>query len=427
MSRAAAPERGTTRVDAPRRASWVARIQSVPTASILVGLVVLLCVVGLVMVSSAGSVISINLYGTPWAIVLREILWMAVGVAAFVFTSRLDYRRWRRFSGVLLIGTFFLLLVVLVPGVGIHASGASRWIGFGQFQVQPSEVMKLVLAVFGADFLVRRRARGANYRMMLGPLLMVASAAALLILLQPDLGTALVIGAVTIALLFGSGVPLRPVAKLFGILAVLGVLVSLTSSYRRQRLLSFIHPGSHQSSSGYQVVQSLIGLGSGHLFGLGLGAGRQKWGLLPNAHTDFIFSVIGEELGLIGAIVVLVLLGAFAWFGLRAALRAPDEFGSLLGVALVAWIATETVINVGAVVGILPVTGIPLPFISFGGSSLIISMIAAGILVNIARQERRPGLSLHRAPAQRPERARHPRIHAQGSPGRPRRPLTAPR
>jgi cell division protein FtsW len=178
--------------------------------------------------------------------------------------------------------------------------------------------------------------------------------------------------------------------KVGGGLVVLAVIVGLVEPYRRARLLSFLDPNAHAKGSGYQVVQSLIGLGSGHLFGLGLGSSREKWGLLPNAHTDFIYSVIGEELGLIGAIAVLAALVAFAWFGLRAAGRAPDRFGSLLAVTLVAWIASETFINIGAVVGLLPVTGIPLPFISFGGSSLVITLAAAGMLVNIARHEVRP-------------------------------------
>ncbi len=380
-------------------ATWVVAVKSLPTSSILLGLVAVLCAVGLVMVGSASEVISLSLYGSPWAILIREVMWMAFGAIALFFACRFDYRRWRQLRVPLLVVTFVLLLAVLVPGLGVHASGSSRWIGFGQFRLQPSELMKLALAVFGADLVVRRREQGATYRTMVGPLLIVAGLAVLLIILQPDMGTALVVGCVTMAVLFGSGVSMGPVVKVIGVLAFLALVVAVVSPYRRARLLSFIDPGAHQSGSGYQVVQSLIGLGSGHLFGLGLGAGRQKWGLLPNAHTDFIFSVVGEELGLLGALAVLLLLGGLAWFGLRAATRAPDEFGSLLAMALVAWLLAETVINVGAVIGLLPVTGIPLPFISFGGSSLVITMVAAGILVNIARQERVPGAVARRPSA----------------------------
>jgi cell division protein FtsW len=312
---------------------------------------------------------------------------MAVGLFALWFAARFDYVRWRKLSAVILIVTFVLLLAVLVPGIGVKVSGSSRWIGAGEFRIQPSELMKLALALFGADLLVRKIERGGTYRTMAGPLMLVAGGGGLLILAQPDMGTALVLGCITIALLFASGVPMRPVLKVLMSLAVLAIIVGLISPYRRARILSLFDPGAHSSTSGYQVLQSLIGLGSGHLFGLGLGSGRQKWGYLPNAHTDFIFSVIGEELGLVGALAVLALLGALAWFGLRAAVRAPDRFGGLLAIALVAWIVAETVINVGAVIGALPVTGIPLPFISFGGSSLVLTMLAAGILVNIARHE----------------------------------------
>jgi len=206
--------------------------------------------------------------------------------------------------------------------------------------------------------------------------------------LQPDMGTAVVLGCVGLSVLYASGVSFRPILKVGAVVAALAVVVSLAVPYRRERLLSFLDPGAHASGSGYQVVQSLIGLGSGHIFGVGLGDGTEKWGFLPNPHSDFIFSVIGQELGLVGTISVLVLLGALCWFGLRVANRAPDRFGGLLAVALVAWIGVETVINVGAVIGLLPVTGIPLPFVSYGGSSLVITMAGAGILVSIARRER---------------------------------------
>ena len=371
-------------------AGWVVSVQGIPTATILLAVIGCLCVFGVVMVGSASTVISMSIYGSPWGILIREIIWMAVGVAAMVLACRFDYRRWRRLSPVLLVGTFGLLLVVLVPGLGVHAMGSSRWIGFGQLRVQPSELMKLALVLFGADLLVRRADRGGSHRTMTGPLLLVSGAAAVLVLLQPDMGTAAVLVCIALGLLFASGVPLKPVAKVLGGLVLLGLMVALFSPYRRARIFSFLNPSAHSSGSGYQVVQSLIGLGSGHLFGLGLGSGREKWGYLPNAHTDFIFSVIGEELGLVGAVAVLALLGCLAWFGLRAAARAPDRFGGLLAVAVVTWVMAETLINVGAVIGLLPVTGIPLPFISFGGSSLVITMAAVGILVNVARHER-PG------------------------------------
>jgi cell division protein FtsW len=364
--------------------------RGVPTSSLLLALIGVLCVFGVVMVGSASEVVSIATYGSPWAILVREIMWMTIGIVVLVITCRVDYRRWRRLGGPLLIVSIVLLFIVLVPGIGVSAGGSSRWIGFGQFRIQPSELTKLALAVFGADLVVRREQRGGDHRTIIGPLLLVASLAGGLVLLQPDMGTALVLACITLALLVASGVSMRPLAKVGGGLVVLAVVVGLIEPYRRARILSFLDPTAHAKGSGYQVVQSLIGLGSGHLVGLGLGSSHEKWGLLPNAHTDFIYSVIGEELGLVGAVAVLAALVAFAWFGLRAAQRAPDRFGSLLSVTLVAWIASEAFINIGAVVGLLPVTGIPLPFISFGGSSLVITLAAAGMLVNVARHEIRP-------------------------------------
>ncbi len=358
----------------------------VSTSTVLLVDVALLCVMGLVMVGSASSVISIDTYGTPWAIFIREAMWMAIGVVALWLALRFDYRKLRRFSPIVLVVTFGLLLVVLVPGLGVRAMGSSRWVGFGQFRLQPSELMKLALALFAADFITRRLDQRATDRRIIGPVLLVTGAASVLILAQPDMGTAMVLGCIALALLFVSGVRLGPVMKVMGALAVLALIVAVASPYRRARLLSFLDPSGHGSSSGYQVVQSLIGLGSGHLFGTGIGGGQAQWGFLPNAHTDFIFSVIGEQLGILGALLVLFLLGGFLWLGIRAATRAPDRFGALLAIGLVAWVGAETLINVGAVVGVLPVTGIPLPFISFGGSSLVITMAAAGILVNVAKQ-----------------------------------------
>lgn len=369
----------------PARAGWASRIGTRRGIALLVGV---LCVFGVVMVGSASPVISLSLYGSPWAILVRQLMWMGVGAGALLLLARFDYHRWRALRGPLVVVTMGLLVVVLVPHLGVTAGGSSRWIGFGAFQLQPSELMKLALAVFAADLLTRRVGRFTEPKRVIVPVLLVLGVSGLLILKQPDMGTALVLSAIAFGILFMGGVPMGPIAKILGAFGVVAVVVGLADPYRRDRILSFLNPGAHQSGSGYQVWQSLIGLGSGHLFGLGLGGGRQKWGTLPNAHTDFIFSVVGEELGLVGAVVLLGLFFALAWFGLRAATRAPDRFGSLLAVGITTWITSQAVINIGAVVGVLPVTGIPLPFISFGGSSLIITMAAVGILLNIASHER---------------------------------------
>jgi cell division protein FtsW len=302
--------------------------------------------------------------------------------------ARIDYRAWRKWSVPLVAAAVLLLLAVLVPGVGVTAGGSARWIGFGLLRLQPSELMKLAMVVFAADIVVKRTDRSAPAKQVIAPVLGVLVVSAALIIKQPDMGTAMVLSCIAFGILFMSGVQLAPLTKV--LVAFLGVatVFALSDSYRRDRILSFVNPGAHQAGSGYQVWQSLIGLGSGHLFGLGLGGGREKWGTLPNAQTDFIFSVVGEELGLIGAVFVLVLFFALAWYGFRAASRAPDRFGCLMAVGVTTWIISQAVINVGAVIGVLPVTGIPLPFISFGGSSLVITLAAVGILMNIAMQER---------------------------------------
>lgn len=359
----------------------------ISTETGLKAVVTALCIVGVVMVGSASPVISKSLYGTTWSLLLREVIWMVVGVGALLFVRRVDYRSLRRLRVPFLLGTLALLVAVLVPHVGVRSGGSSRWIGTGEVRIQPSELMKLAMAIFAADLLDRRSQRIGESRAVVGPILTVLAVAGILIIKQPDMGTALVLAAITFGLLFAGGVPLLPIGKVLGSFAVLGLVIGLADPYRRARLLSFLHPAANSAGSGYQVLQSLIGLGTGHLYGLGLGGGREKWGLLPNAHTDFIFSVIGEELGLFGAVAVLGLFVLLALLGLRVAGRAPDRFGSLLAVGITVGIASQAFINIGAVIGILPVTGIPLPFVSFGGTSLVITMVAIGVLLNIAGQE----------------------------------------
>jgi cell division protein FtsW len=350
------------------------------------------------MVGSASPLISLQLYGSAWTLFSRQAMWMVAGVLVMVVAARIDYRAWRRWRAVMVGGTMALLVAVLVPGLGVTSGGSSRWIGVGSFGIQPSELMKFALAVFVADLLTRRVDRIATPKVVLVPVFAVLGVAALLILKQPDMGTAMVLCCITFGIIFMAGVRLGPIVKVMGAFVVLALVVGMAEPYRRDRLLSFLNPGASKSGAGYQVWQSLIGLGSGHLFGMGLGGGHGKWLVLPNAQTDFIFSVVGEELGLLGAVVVLLLFFALAVYGMRAAVRAPDRFGSLLAVGITVWITSQAVINIGAVVGVLPVTGIPLPFISFGGTSLVITLAAVGVLLNIAGQERVRG----RTPGRRP-------------------------
>jgi cell division protein FtsW len=283
----------------------------------------------------------------------------------------------------------------------VTVGGSSRWLGFGSFRLQPSELVKLALVVYLADVLARRLDRDGDASGVLKPVVGIFTVVGALVLKQPDMGTALVIAAVVFGLLFAAGIRGATMAKLGGVAVAAAFVIGMAEPYRKARLLSFMHPWADPTSTGYQVVQSLVGLGSGGLAGVGLGASRAKWGFLPNAHTDFIFSIIGEELGLIGSVLVVGLFVAFAMMGLRAARRAPDRFGGLLAVGVTVWLTAQAILNIGAVIGMLPVTGVPLPLVSFGGSSLVINMAAIGILLNIAAQERQPAAEgrRFRAPA----------------------------
>jgi cell division protein FtsW len=358
------------------------------TVGLLLGLVAVLDVIGLVMVLSASSVTALRAYGTAWVFFERQLLWVGVGSLLLVVTMRVDYRVWRRLVVPLLGVTVTLLVLVLVPGFGISVGGSARWLGIGIFRIQPSELAKLAVVVFAADVLTRRADHISSTRMTVVPVLLVFSVIALLVLVQPDLGTTLVLACIVMAVLFIAGVPLHTMAAVAVLAGVGTSLAGMTKSYRRGRLLCFLHPASDPGNACYQLRQSLVGLGSGHVMGVGLGASRAKWGFLPNAHTDFIFAIIGEEVGLIGSLLVAGLFVAFAVLGVRAASRAPDRFGALLAGGITAWVVGQAFINIGAAIGTLPVTGVPLPFVSFGGSSLVIAMAATGILINVARQSR---------------------------------------
>jgi cell division protein FtsW len=366
-------------------------------AVLLVATVAVLNVVGVVMVLSASSVASLTNYGSPWYFFLRQIMWTALGLAAFVFALRFDYRRWRTLIRPLLVVSIVLLVVVLVPGIGIYVSGSRRWLGAGMFRFQPSEIAKLALLLYAADLVSRRSGEIADWRRVLRPVVLMLVLFTALVMKEPDLGSAMVLAIVVLAVLVAGGVKKRHLAVVFGLGITAVTFLALAEPYRRTRMLTFLDPFADSSNAGYQISQSLIALGSGGFTGVGLGAGRAKWNFLPNAHTDFIFAIIGEELGLIGCFLVMGLFIAFAVFGARAALRAPDRFGALIAAGATVWVVGQAVINIGAVVGLLPVTGIPLPFVSFGGSALITTMLATGILVNVARQGRAPTRAAARA------------------------------
>jgi cell division protein FtsW len=354
----------------------------------LLATIVVLNLVGLVMVLSSSSVEALANYGSPWLFFKRQLAWTTLGFAGLLITSRIDYRLLRRYVGPALLLSAGLLLLVLVPGVGITVNGSTRWLGFGALRFQPSELAKLGVLLYCADLLARRAASVGDWRVVLRPVGLMFCFFGGLVMLQPDMGTTITMAIAAGSILFVGGIRGRHMAAVLGIGFVVGSFLAVVEPYRRARLMSFIDPFDHYKEGGYQVAQSLIALGDGGWTGVGLGAGRAKWLFLPNAHTDFIFAIIGEELGLVGCALVLFLFGAFAVLGVRATLRAPDRFGSLLAAGITGWFVGQAIINVGAVTGALPVTGVPLPFVSFGGSALLFMMCAAGILLNVARQGR---------------------------------------
>jgi cell division protein FtsW len=348
--------------------------------------IVVLNLLGLVMVLSASSVSALDTYGSSWYIAMRQGLWLLVGTAGAVVVSKRDYHSWRRWSVPALAVSVVLLGLVLVPGVGVTVNGSSRWLGYGPFSLQPSELAKLTVLLFVADLLARRAAWMADLRLTLVPVFVVFGGVALLLLKQPNLGTTLVLGSIVLAALFVAGAPLVPLAGVGITGALLATGLALAASYRRARVLAFLDPWADPLNKGYQNIQSLVGIASGGITGVGLGRSRAKWGFLPYAHTDFIFAIIAEELGLVGALVVVALFLALVVLGAQAAAHAPDRFGMLLAAGITAWFGVQAFVNIGAVIGILPITGVPLPFVSYGGSSLVFSMIGAGLLLNVARQ-----------------------------------------
>ena len=345
----------------------------------------LLIVMGLMMVLSASSVEALRSYGGAWVFFQKQAAWVAVGTAAMVVTALWDYRRWALLAWPLVVASLVLLLAVHIPGVGINVSGSTRWLGFGFFTFQPSEMAKFALLVFVADLLARRGDRMHESRLTLRPVVVVGGVLGGLVLLQPDMGTAMLLVLIVLVELFVAGLPLLRMAAVVVTSTIGALFLAMGASYRRGRVAGFLDPWGDVSNTGYHVAQSLVALGTGHLAGVGLGASRAKWGFLPNAHTDFIFAIVGEELGLIGTLLVLGLFGAFAILGIRAAMRAPDRFGMLMATGITAWVVGQALVNMGAVTGMLPVTGVPLPFLSFGGTSLVVSMASVGILLNIAR------------------------------------------
>jgi cell division protein FtsW len=336
---------------------------------------------GLVMVYSATSASAALANGDPAYYLKRQAVYAFLGLVAMAVCARLDFHKLRALGPALMVTSVVLLLAVLV--LGQATNGARRWISFGPAQFQPSELAKLALAVWAASYLARRRAP-RSLKELWRPIGLTTVVFCGLILVEPDLGTAIAIVLMLSAILLVSGIPGRTLGAGLGIAATLGLLAVWFEPYRRARLFSFLNPWQDAQGAGFQTVQAMIGLGSGGIFGVGLGQSVQKANYLPEAHTDMIFAIIGEELGLVGATFVIAAYCAFAYAGLRIALQCKDPFGKRLAAGLTALVCGQAAINLAAVMGLAPLTGIPLPFVSYGGSSLVVALASVGILLNIA-------------------------------------------
>ena len=367
---------------------------------------------GLVMVYSASSARALLGADDPAYYLKRQALYAVAGLVALVLLSRTDYRRLRHAAGPLLLASFVLLVAVLAIGTAVN--GARLWIPLGTLTFQPSELAKLALALWTAGLLARRPAPQALSELV-RPIGLVVGAACALILVEPDLGSALAIAIMVAAILLVAGTPVRTLAAAGGIAGMLVLAAIWLEPYRRERIFSFIDPWHDPQGAGFQSVQAMIALGSGGIFGVGLGESVQKIYYLPEASTDMIFAIVGEELGLVGVLAVIGAFALFAYAGLNIALRCHDPFGKRLAAGLTALVCGQAAVNVSAVMGLAPLTGVPLPFVSYGGSSLVVGLASVGILLNIAVNHGVTAVSEVPDRRRRNSRARPARARGRGS------------
>ena len=369
-----------------RRAATRSALSGGGAERLLTGVVLALVSFGLVMVYSTSSATALLNDGNPLSLVTRQGAYAVVGLGAYVLFSRMSPEGMKRLGPPALAVSGFLLLVVLMPSFGMQVNGSRRWIDLGPIgQLQPSELAKLALALWLAQA-VARDPRRLKRPGGLIPFLAVTAVLALLILLEPDMGTAVALSAMTLAVLIVAGARLRHLAAIWAFAGLLAAIAIMAEPYRRDRFFAFLDPWSDPNGAGFQSVQAQVALGSGGVKGVGLGDGVQKAFYLPEAHTDMILATVGEELGLIGVVAVLVAFALFALAGYRIALSARDLHQQALATGLTTLVLAQAAINIGAVVGVMPVTGVPLPFVSFGGSSLIVLLACTGLLVNIGRR-----------------------------------------
>ncbi|HEX4090017.1 MAG TPA: putative lipid II flippase FtsW [Trebonia sp.] len=361
---------------------------------LILGITTLLLCLGLMMVLSTGSVIDLSKGESPYHDFEWQVVGIVVGVPIMWLMARSSPRVFRAMAYPLLAVSVIGLGLTLIPGVAAPVNGVSRWIAIGPITFQPSELAKLALAVWGADLLARKERMGmlADWRHMLVPLMPGFGLLALLVMAGDDLGTTSILLVVFLALLWIAGMPTRVFTALLLLMGLVLLLLIVARGYGAARITDFLNPSNTDPvGTNQQPIQGKFALGSGGLFGVGLGASKEQWGWLPESNSDFIFAIIGEELGLVGTLCVTALYGGLAWAGLRVARRAPDTFSRLASAAITAWIVLQAVVNIGAVIGVFPITGVPLPLVSQGLSSVLVTMVGLGMLMSFARRE--PGAS----------------------------------
>jgi cell division protein FtsW len=363
------------------------KIKSYPDTLIIITTLLLLGI-GVVIVYSASAVLSAQKFDDQFFYAKRQLMWAVLGIISMFVMMNYDYQRLRRVAKPLLIICFLFLIAVAIPGIGSVRGGSRAWLGIGSFGIQPSEFAKLGIIIFFAYMLEKTQDRITQFKRGLLPPLTIVVSAVGLIMLEPDLGQSVVLMGTAIIIIFAAGARIAHLLGLASLAIPAFVGLVVVAPYRLKRIFAFMDPWAYELDAGYHIIQSLYALGPGGLMGLGLGRSRQKFLYLPEPQTDFVFSILAEELGFIGGATVLLLFLLLVWRGLRTAITAPDTFGSLLAVGITGMIAVQVIINIGVVTGSMPVTGITLPLISYGGSSLTLMLTGIGILLNISRQTR---------------------------------------
>ena len=386
-------------------ATETTRLRAGQPDSAILSLVVILVVLGLITVYSASFALGDLEYGNAYYFVARQALWAVIGVGLLVVLMRMDYRRLRPLSPLIMLAALLGLAAVLVPGIGVDRYGASRWIALGPLPpVQPSEFAKLALIIYVSAWLSGKQRNVRSFAAGFVPFVLMVGLVAGLVMAEPDMGTTIIIVLTTITLFFMAGGALTHLIALLSIGGVAASFLVLSGGYRMDRLFAFISPEADPSGRGFHILQLLIALGSGGVTGLGIGASRQKFFYVPSAHTDGVFAIIGEEMGFIGAVFVILLFAFLVYRGIRVMINAPDNFGALLAIGVTSWIGYQAIINIGGITRSIPMTGVPLPFLSFGGSALAATLAGIGILLSVSRYGRGQSSQKERLPRRRVNR-----------------------